>query len=220
MDITTAYDHIERCGIMAALRGSFPPDKALPVCEMLFTGGITVFEFTYNSERAVEAMVAVKNAYGDQACVGMGTVLDVATAERVIAEGADFVVSPGFQPEVVRVVNEAGILMAPGCLTPTEILAAWAMDVRLIKLFPIGALGVDHFRQLRGPLNHIKFMCNGGTNDTNVGDFIAAGAVACGLGSWLTGDGAMPLETISQRAHQLRHIVDHARAGTRALERA
>jgi 2-dehydro-3-deoxyphosphogluconate aldolase/(4S)-4-hydroxy-2-oxoglutarate aldolase len=211
MEISSAYNKIEHCGIMAALRGAFPPEVALPVCEMLFTGGITVFEFTYNSERPVEAMVAVKQAFGDQVCVGMGTVLNVATAERVIGEGADFVVSPAFQPAVVEVVNKAGVLMGPGCLTPSEIVAAWEMDVRLIKLFPIGTFGVEHFKQIRGPLNHIDFMCNGGTSDSNVGDFIRAGAVACGLGAWLTGDGSMSLELISQRAHRLREIVDAAR---------
>lgn len=211
MDISTAYERIKQCGIMAGLRGAFPPDVALPVCEKLFTGGITVFEFLYNSERAVEAMVAVKEAYGDMACVGMGTVLSVDVAERVIGEGADFVVSPCFQPDVVEYVNKAGVLMGPGCLTPSEIAAAWAMDVRLIKLFPVGALGAEYLKQLRGPFNHINFMCNGGTHDGNVGEFIREGAVACGLGPWLTGDGTMPLETISQRARSLRHIVDAAR---------
>jgi len=210
----TAYDMIASGGVMAGMRGNFPPDTAVRVCEVLLKAGINVFEFTYNSVQPVEAMVAVKHEFGDQACVGMGTVLSVAVAERVVGEGADFIVAPCFQPDVVRTVHAAGVLMGPGTLTPSEIVAAWDMDVRLIKLFPIGTLGVEHFKQLRGPLNHIHFMCNGGMTDANAGDFIKAGAVACGMGGWLTGDGSLALETIHQRALRLRDIVSAARAGS------
>jgi 2-dehydro-3-deoxyphosphogluconate aldolase/(4S)-4-hydroxy-2-oxoglutarate aldolase len=216
----TAYTHVERSGIMAGMRGAFSPEVALPLCEMLLKEGIHVFEFTYNSQQPIQAMMAVKRALGDDACVGMGTVLDTPSAQRVLDSGADFIVSPAFQPEIVRLVQQHSILMAPGCLTPTEIVAAWDMGVKLVKLFPIGTLGVDHFRQIRGPLDHVNFMCNGGTNDTNVGEFIKAGAIACGLGSWLTGDGTMPLEIIRDRARRLRSMVDNARSGLRTQLRA
>jgi len=208
-----AFQAIEHSGIMAGMRGNFPPETALRVCETLMEAGINVFEFTYNSIQPIEGMTAVKKAFGDDACVGMGTVLDVSTAQRVLDAGTDFIVSPAFQPDVVTIVHNAGVMMGPGVLTPTEIVSAWEMGVKLVKLFPIGTLGVDHFKQIRGPLNHIKYMCNGGTSDANVGDFIRAGASACGLGAWLTGDGTLPLETIRLRAQRLRVDVEDARAG-------
>jgi 2-dehydro-3-deoxyphosphogluconate aldolase/(4S)-4-hydroxy-2-oxoglutarate aldolase len=220
MQAEVAFDHIQQCGIMAGMRGNFPPENALPVCEALLAAGIRVFEFTYNSIQPVEAMVAVKAEFGDAVCVGMGTVLSTTVARRVIDEGADFVVSPAFQPDVVQTVLDAGLLVAPGVFTPSEIVAAWNMDVKLVKLYPIGTVGIDHFKQLRGPLDQVNFLCNGGMNHTNVGDFIKAGAIACGLGSWLTGDGTASLDTIRKRARLLRDIVDAARENRPLPQRA
>ena len=211
MDAKQAFQGIEACGIMAGMRGAFVPDTALRVCETMLNNGINIFEFTYNSEQPVEAMVAVKRAFGDSAVVGMGTVLNLDTAQRVLAANPDFVVSPSSSAAVINTVLAAKVLVAPGVMTPTEIVNAWDMGVQLVKLFPIGTLGVDHFKQIRGPLDHVKYLCNGGMSDVNVGDFIRAGAVACGLGSWLTGDSTAPLERIGQRSRILREIVDAAR---------
>ncbi len=213
MDAEQAFKYVETCGLMAGLRGHFPPDTALRVTEVLMSEGIIVFEMTMNSDRALEAMQAVKRAFGDDACVGMGTVLDVAQARQALEAGANFVVSPAFSPAVVREVQAADVLVAPGVITPTECVEAWALGVRLLKLFPIGPLGVEYLQAIRGPLDHMKFMCNGGTSDLNVGAFLKAGAVACGLGSWLTGDGHMPLDAIRDRARRLRQIVRALQTG-------
>jgi 2-dehydro-3-deoxyphosphogluconate aldolase / (4S)-4-hydroxy-2-oxoglutarate aldolase len=98
-------------------------------------------------------------------------------------------------------------------ITPTECVDAWAMGVKLLKLFPIGSLGIDYFKTLRGPLDHMRFMCNGGTNEVNVRQFMEAGAMACGMGPWLVGDGKLPLDTIQKRARQLRDIILEVRTG-------
>ena len=137
---------------------------------------------------------------GDEACVGMGTVLDVDSANAVLDAGADFIVSPAFQPDVVRAVMERGVLMGPGVATSSEAVAAWDMGVKLIKLFPIGALGIDYFKAMFGPLKHMTFMCNGAMNDQNARAFIQAGAVACGMGGWLVGDGAWSASRLRSRA--------------------
>jgi 2-dehydro-3-deoxyphosphogluconate aldolase/(4S)-4-hydroxy-2-oxoglutarate aldolase len=201
---------------MAGMRGYFPPDNTLRVTGVLMREGINVFELTMNSDHAIEAMQAAKREYGDAACVGMGTVLDAETARRVLEAGADFIVSPAFNPEVVRAAQAADVLVAPGVITPTECVDAWAMGVKLLKIFPIGPLGLDYFKTIRGPLDHIRFMCNGGTNDVTVREFMEAGAVACGMANWLTGDGHMPLETIGQRARLLRQVVAEVRSGVKA----
>jgi 2-dehydro-3-deoxyphosphogluconate aldolase/(4S)-4-hydroxy-2-oxoglutarate aldolase len=156
-------------------------------------------------------MQAVKHKYRDRAVVGMGTVLDADMANLAIDAGADFIVSPSFSREVVEMSQNADVMVAPGVITPTEIVDAWAMGVKMLKIFPIGALGVEYFKAVRGPLDHIPFCCNGAMDDSNVGTFIKAGAVACGVGGWLTGDGTTPLETIARRAHSLREIVDSTR---------
>jgi 2-dehydro-3-deoxyphosphogluconate aldolase/(4S)-4-hydroxy-2-oxoglutarate aldolase len=159
-------------------------------------------------------MQAIKREYGDAAVVGMGTVLDTETARRVLDAGADFVVSPGFQPDVVRVILDGGVMMAPGVTTSSEALQAWDMGVSLLKLFPIGVLGLEYFKALYGPLNHMKFMCNGGMNADNAHALIKAGAVAAGMAGWLTGGGApLPDDVLHLRARQLVNAVRAAKTG-------
>ena len=192
------------------MRGAFPPAVALEVSDTLMNEGIKVFELMMNSQEPLAAMQALKAAYGDEACVGMGTVLDVETAHAVLDAGADFIVSPAFQPDVVAAAQARGVLVGPGVASPSEAVAAWSMGVKLLKLFPIGALGIDYFRALFGPLNHMSFMCNGAMDDANAREFIAAGAVACGMGGWLVGDGTWSKSRLRSRARILVNcIVPH-----------
>jgi len=200
-------------GVVSGMRGAFPPDVALNVTSALFDSGIHCFELTLNSEQPIEAMQAVKAKFGDDACVGMGTVLTVDDARRVIDAGADFIVSPAFQPEIVRYVLDAGVFIAPGVATPSEAVIAWEMGVPLLKLFPIGALGIDYFKAMFGPLNHMKFMCNGGMNDLNAREFISAGAVACGMAAWLSGDGTWDEHRLRGRAQSLLAAIEAGRTG-------
>lgn len=220
MNTQNAYDMIERCGLMAGMRGNFPPEIALPIASVLVEEGINVFELTMNSVQAIESMQAIKREFGDAVVSGMGTVLDSETATRVLDAAPDFIVSPAFSPAVVKAAQNADVMVAPGVITPTEAVDAWAMSVKLLKIFPIGPLGLDYFKAVRAPLDHIKFMCNGGTNDVTVREFIGAGAVACGMANWLTGDGTTSLDTIRHRARTLRQIVDGVRAGNPHLATA
>lgn len=198
---------------MAGMRGDFPPDTALRVTEVLMHAGFNAFELTMTSPQPIAAMQAVKRAYGDDAAVGMGTVLDVETARRVLDAGADFVVSPAFQPDVVQTVLDAGRFIAPGVITPSECVAAWEMGVQLLKLFPIGGIGVDYFKAIKGPLGHMRFQANGAINAENAHEFITAGAVSVGIVGWLTGDGHTDFDTIRRRASTLKNAVHMARTG-------
>ena len=213
MDSKTALQYVKESGIVAGMRGAFPPDVALQVSSVLMGEGINCFEFLMNSEAPIEAMQAVKAEYGDEACVGMGTVLDVATAEKVMDAGADFVVSPAFQPDVVKAVLARDILVGPGVATPSEAVHAWEMGVKLLKIFPIGALGIDYFKAMFGPLGHMTFMCNGAMTDENARAFIQAGAIACGMGGWLVGDGTWSDSKLRSRARILVNAIDSARDG-------
>lgn len=214
IDPQTALDRIEQSALMAGMRGKFPPEVALEIVDVLLeTAQIDVLEFTMNSERPLEAMAAAKKRYGDRVVSGMGTVLDAEMARRVIDAGGDFIIAPSFSREVIEAGHKAGLLVVPGVLTPTECVDAWAAGAKLLKIFPIGAMGLDYFKSVRGPLNHVKFICNGGMVDTNIADFLKAGAVACGMAGWLTGDGSMPLEQIERRGRTLREIVTSVRTG-------
>jgi 2-dehydro-3-deoxyphosphogluconate aldolase/(4S)-4-hydroxy-2-oxoglutarate aldolase len=219
MNAQTAYDIVEQDGLLAGMRGDFLPDKALRIAEILIQEGIRTFEFTMNSPQAIEAMQAVKAEFGVDACSGMGTVLDVETAKRVLDASPDFVVSPAFTPAVVEMVVKADILIAPGVITPTECVDAWAMGVKMLKIFPIGPMGVDYFKSVRGPLDHMKFMANGGINPETTRDFLKAGAIAVGAANWLTGDGSWSLDKIRERAIMLRDVVEEVRTG-KVVQRA
>jgi 2-dehydro-3-deoxyphosphogluconate aldolase / (4S)-4-hydroxy-2-oxoglutarate aldolase len=208
MDSQTAYDFVANGRVMSGMRGQFTEEVALATTAILMDEGIKVYELTMNSVDPIKTMKAVKREYGDEACVGMGTVLSVDDAKRVLDAGADFIVSPAFQSEVVQTVLDAGVLVAPGVMTPSECVAAWGLGVQLLKLFPIGAVGVEYFKAMFGPLKHMSFMCNGAMQAENAQQFLKAGAVACGMAGWLTGDGTMPAKTIRRRAQLLRDAVD------------
>ena len=211
MNSQTAFQMIRAGGIVAGMRGEFPPEVALKVSETLMIEGICVFELMMNSVEPIAAMRAVKAEYGDEACVGMGTALDVSAARAALDAGADFVVSPAFQADVVAAVMARDILMAPGVATPSEAVAAWDMGVKLLKLFPIGALGIDYFKAMFGPLRHMNFMCNGAMDDQNAREFLRAGAVACGMGGWLVGDGGWSRSRLRSRARILVNAAQAAR---------
>ncbi len=213
MKADDALSAIETSGIVAGMRGAFPPDVALHVSEVLLNEGIHVFEMMMNSEAPIAAMRAVKGEFGEAVCVGMGTVLDLDSAQAVLDAGADFVVSPAFQPEIVSAVMDRGILMGPGVATPSEAVAAWDMGAQLLKLFPIGALGINYFTAMFGPLKHMRFMCNGAMDAQNAREFIQAGAVACGMGGWLVGDGSWSKSRLRSRARILVNAVRGAGGG-------
>jgi len=219
MNTETAFGFVERCRITAVMRGHFPPEVALKVAQTLIKAGINVLEFTLNSEQAVEAMQIVKSEFKDKACVGMGTVLDVKSVERVIVKGADFIVSPALNSHVVKTAQDADVLIAPGVLTPTEIVNAWSMGVKFVKLFPLGPLGVDYLKTIMGPLSHIKIMANGGINPETTRSFLRAGAFAVGAAEYLVGDGTMQQSLIFERAHILKGAADEAARVTGTLRK-
>ena len=211
MNAENALRAITSSGIVAGMRGAFPPDIALATSHTLMDEGINCFELLMNSQQPIEAMQALKAEYGDEACVGMGTVLSADAANQALDAGADFIVSPAFQPDVVAAAQARDVLVAPGVATPTEAVAAWELGVPLLKLFPIGALGVDYFAAIFGPLAHMRFMCNGAMNDQNARELVQAGAVAVGMGGWLVGDGTWGKSRLRSRARILVNAVDGAR---------
>jgi 2-dehydro-3-deoxyphosphogluconate aldolase/(4S)-4-hydroxy-2-oxoglutarate aldolase len=213
MNTDAVVRHIQSAAIVATMRGHFPPEIALDVCAVMHEVGITAFEMTTNSTQAFEAMQAVKARFGDGVVVGMGTVLEADMARRALDAGADFVVGPSLNRGMVETVQAAGVLPVPGVMTPTEIADATLLGCRLLKIFPIGALGLEYFKAVRGPFDDVLFMCNGGITDENAGAFLKAGAAACGVAGWLTGDGSWPLDKIRQRAESLRRAVEAIRPG-------
>lgn len=176
---------IEQTGLIAIVRG-IEPESVLPLAEALYAGGVEVIEVTCNSTRYLESITALKTKMGDKMKVGAGTVINPVMAQLVIDAGADFVLSPDFNPDVVSMVHEKQRLMIPAVMTPSEILQACRLGVDLLKLFPANSLGIDYLKEIQGPLDNLALIPVGGITLENTASFARAGAFAVGVGSALT----------------------------------
>lgn len=176
---------IEQTGLIAIVRG-IEPESVLPLAEALYAGGVEVIEVTCNSTRYLESITTLKNKMGDKMKVGAGTVINPVMAQLVIDAGADFVLSPDFNPDVISMVHEKQRLMIPAVMTPSEILQACRLGVDLLKLFPANSLGIDYLKEIQGPLDNLALIPVGGITLENTASFAQAGAFAVGVGSALT----------------------------------
>ncbi|HUE95577.1 MAG TPA: bifunctional 4-hydroxy-2-oxoglutarate aldolase/2-dehydro-3-deoxy-phosphogluconate aldolase [Longimicrobiaceae bacterium] len=202
---------IRESGIVAILRGDFPPARLAAIIEGLQSGGVRVLEVTLNSANALQAIEAARRQAGDHLLVGAGTVRTPEDVEAAIGAGAMFLVSPNFDPTSVALSRRAGILHLPGAFTPSEVQAAFAAGCPLVKLFPADALGPAYLRAIRAPLDDVGLVAVGGIGESNLGDYIRAGAVAVGVGSALVRGAADEQETIATRARGLVHAFQQAR---------
>jgi 2-dehydro-3-deoxyphosphogluconate aldolase/(4S)-4-hydroxy-2-oxoglutarate aldolase len=170
--------------VIAVIRMS-DASKLTAVAAALREGGVRTIEVTMTVPGAIEMIreLAGRKEPGD--LVGAGTVLDAGTASDVIAAGADFVVSPVTDMDVVKACRDAEVLIAPGAFTPTEIVTAWRAGADIVKVFPATSLGPQFFRDLRGPLPRVRLMPTGGVTLENAKDFLAAGACCVGIGTAL-----------------------------------
>jgi 2-dehydro-3-deoxyphosphogluconate aldolase / (4S)-4-hydroxy-2-oxoglutarate aldolase len=175
---------IERAGIVAVIRMK-EPEKLRAVVEAIAAGGIRALEVTMTVPGAVDLIRSLAPTMPPGFVLGAGTVVDAATATKVIEAGAQFIVSPVFRAAVIRAAAAAGVPVLPGCFTPTEILEAWDAGADVVKVFPATALGPAFLKDIRGPLPHVKLMPTGGVTLENAGDWIRAGAVAVGVGTAL-----------------------------------
>jgi 2-dehydro-3-deoxyphosphogluconate aldolase / (4S)-4-hydroxy-2-oxoglutarate aldolase len=182
-------DAIAGPGLVAIARG-LDPAGLERIATGLLEGGIRAFELTLNSPGALAGIAALARRFeSDGLLMGAGTVMDIAAAEAAVEAGARFLVSPHTDPELVAWAAARGIPMLLGACTPTEIVTAWRAGAAAVKLFPASVAGPAFVREHQGPLGAIPLVPSGGITIENAAAFIAAGAAALGIGSWLTGDG-------------------------------
>ena len=197
-------DAISGPRVIAIARG-LPADRIERIAEGLVNGGIRAFEITLNSPGALGAIEAAAARAGDRLLVGAGTVLDVESAAAAVDAGARFLVSPHTDPVLIDWALVRGIPIVPGAFSPTEILAAWRSGATAVKVFPASAVGPSFVREFMGPFRDIPLIPTGGVTIDTAPTFIAAGAIAVGLGSWLTGDGEP--EGIAERSARLVEVL-------------
>jgi 2-dehydro-3-deoxyphosphogluconate aldolase/(4S)-4-hydroxy-2-oxoglutarate aldolase len=199
-------------GIFLAVRLS-RADGAVDACRAAVRGGLSLLEVTLTTPGALGIIRALAAAAG--VTVGAGTVLTPEDARAVADAGARFAMSPVLDPDVVEEAHRLGLLAIPGTGTATEILAAHRLGARLVKVFPAGPLGgPDFIRQVRGPFPDVPLVPTSGPTRETLGEYVAAGAVAVGVGSEVLADG-FSLARVEAAARALRSAMDAARLPAR-----
>jgi 2-dehydro-3-deoxyphosphogluconate aldolase/(4S)-4-hydroxy-2-oxoglutarate aldolase len=179
-----ALDIILTTKVIAVIR---MPDaaKVARTAEAIRRGGVRAIEITMTTPGALEIIGEMAGEKRAGVLIGAGTVLDAATAAAVIQAGADFVVSPVLNFDMIRVCRDRDTFVAPGAFTPTEILAAWKEGADVVKVFPASAAGPKYFKDLKGPFPDVRLMPTGGVSVENAAEFMRSGACCVAIGTAL-----------------------------------
>src|SRR5713101_3015326 len=204
------------CGIVAVVRAS-QNDHLVEAAQALADGGVTVVEITMSVPNALDVLREVRQALGDRVLLGAGTILDPETARAALLAGAEYIVAPTINLDVIRLCQRYDKLVMPGAFTPTEILSAWEAGADIVKVFPADVVGPAFFKALRGPLPQIRLMPTGGVDLTTAAAFLEAGACCLGVGGQLVEPKAVAernFDRIRDLARQYVAIVQKRGQGT------
>lgn len=210
MSRETTLKRILDGGIVAVVRAD-SGDRLAQVVKALAEGGVTAAEITFTVPDAVEVIRQVRKEVGDAVVLGAGTVLDPETARAALLAGAEYIVSPTVNVDVIRLCRRYDKAVMPGAFTPTEVLTAWEAGADVVKIFPAEVGGPAYLKALRGPLPQIRMMPTGGVDLDTAEAFLKAGACCLGVGSSLvepkavaSGDFARLRDLASQYASIVR----------------
>jgi 2-dehydro-3-deoxyphosphogluconate aldolase/(4S)-4-hydroxy-2-oxoglutarate aldolase len=205
---------IQEIGIIPGIRVA-TAEHARFAAEAVNRSGIPIAEITMTVPGALDVIAHLTNSLPEMV-VGAGTVLDIETARRCLEAGAMFLTSTGLVPEVVEFALKNDIVVFPGAMTPTDLIAAWKTGADFVKIFPCGPLGgPSYIRALKLPFPQVPLIATGGVNQRTAGDFILNGATALGIGSELINPEGLSLmmeQQIRELARRYLKIVQTARA--------
>jgi 2-dehydro-3-deoxyphosphogluconate aldolase/(4S)-4-hydroxy-2-oxoglutarate aldolase len=205
---------IKRLAIVPIVR---TPDaqSALAAVEAVREGGIDCVEITMTVANALHAIETIADRHGDKILLGAGTVLDPETARACMLAGAQFFVTPSLNRKTIEMARRYSRPIFPGGLTPTEILTAWEAGADGVKVFPCSAVGgAKYIKAVKAPFPHIDLIPTGGVNLETIGDFLAAGSTAVGVGSELIDAQSVAsgnYSAVTERARKFCEIVARIR---------
>ena len=182
-----AYETILNEKLVAIVRG-FAPETVVEMAKAYVANGIRCIEVTFDQASAekrletVATIKAIKAELGDQVCVGAGTVMTVEQVQMAAGAGAEYMISPNVDEDVIKETKRLGKISIPGAMTPSEIAAAYKMGADIIKLFPANEVGLSYIKAIKAPLKHIPLMATGGVRPVNAAEYLAAGSAALGVG--------------------------------------
>ncbi len=194
-------------GIVAVVRTRHP-DKLIKIAEAIYEGGIKHIEITMTVPNALKMIEQVRSSASAEIIIGVGSVLDSDTAQKAIDAGAQFVVSPIFNKDIIVTAHKNNVPAMPGTFTPTEIFNAQEQGADIIKVFPADVLGMNFFKSIKAPMPNLKIMPTGGVTLDNAGDWIKSGACAVGIGSALLDERAIEDNNYNKLTENAKRIIN------------
>ena len=191
--------------------------EAIDVADAVKEGGVHFIEITMSVQGAIDVIKELSRKYGDDIVMGAGTVLDTETGRAALLAGAQFIVSPTLNLDLIQLGHRYSAVVIPGTMTPTEILAAWNAGADMVKVFPVAQLGgPEYIKAIRGPLPQVLLVPTGGVTLQNTGAFIKAGAAALGVGGELVDKKAVKekkFHVIAENTRSFLKAIREARGG-------
>ena len=184
----TIINKIKEEKLIVILRG-ISREKLIPLAEAMYEGGVRLLEITYSAngstpdEETADRIKLLSEHFDGRMFIGAGTVLTEKQVELTANAGGGFIISPDTSEAVIRKTRELGLVSLPGSLTPTEIMNAHRFGADMVKLFPIGNLGVDYLKAVKAPLSHVDILAVGGITLDNIPEYLKAGACGFGISS-------------------------------------
>ena len=213
MNKTEVLEKVKELGLLAVIRGP-SPELTVKMVEALVAGGVLGIEITYSTPNAEEVVRALSQQFGGSIVLGMGTLTKPEQSTCAKEAGANFLVSPICEPNLVKSMVASGLVTMAGAFTPTEVFQAYSLGVDVVKIFPGSQGGPAYMKALKGPFPYIPMMPTGGVNAGNMAEWFSVGAVALGAGSelcppQLAKDGKF--DEITKRAAEFVKVVRAAR---------
>ncbi|WP_261133506.1 bifunctional 4-hydroxy-2-oxoglutarate aldolase/2-dehydro-3-deoxy-phosphogluconate aldolase [Bacillus sp. Marseille-Q3570] len=197
-------DKLKKDKVVVIFR-NVPQVELRGMVDLLLKQGLNIMEVTLDSPGALDSIHSLKKEYGDEIVLGAGTVTTVDAVKAAQESGAEFIISPHVDRQVIHAAKEKGLYSIPGAMTPTEIYHADSAGADMIKIFPASTLGPDYIKQLRGPFSNLSYMATGGVNEHNADAFLKSGAAVLGIGSALTKLGDKDVEAFIKKLKSI-HI--------------
>jgi len=205
----TILDKISKHKVVAIVRLD-DLSTAVDLTRALIAGGIRIIEFTLTNPEAVATIGTVREAVGDEAVIGAGSVISVEQVKAVADAGGQFIVSPITKPDVISTCVDLKIPTMPGALTPSEIQQAWELGADVVKVFPINNMGETYLKDVLAPLPHLRLMPTGGVSLDNMAHYFKLGAFSVGIGSSL-------IDPVAVKNHDWAKMTDIAKQYSSAV---
>lgn len=205
-------DTLRKNRLIAILR-NIPEDTADLTAIALYDGGIRLVEVTMNTKGSLQMIRRWREKMPNDLKIGAGTVLDLNMAKKAIEAGAEFIISPNVDQNVIEYAKKYNISIFPGAMTPTEIVAAWKAGADAIKVFPAGSLGMKYFKEIQAPLNNIPMIPTGGISLENIKDYLEKGVAGLGVGNSLVDKKLLAEQNFDDLTLRAQRFVDAVKRG-------